>query len=92
MCLEDFINCLKTGKAVEGVILTFDDGLNCHYEYAYKELKKGALRYFMFQLNPTESKIIDVHRIHLILGKHESKSVFKFLDEKLMILCLIKIN
>ena len=41
---KDFINCLKTGKAVEGVILTFDDGLNCHYEYAYKELKKkGAL-------------------------------------------------
>lgn len=82
---KDFINCLKTGKAVEGVILTFDDGLNCHYEYAYKELKKrGLWGIFYVPTQPyTESKIIDVHRIHLILGKHESKSVFKFLDEKI---------
>ena len=57
-----------------------------------QRIKKGLGNILCSNSTYTESKIIDVHRIHLILGKHESKSVFKFLDEKLMILCLIKIN
>jgi peptidoglycan/xylan/chitin deacetylase (PgdA/CDA1 family) len=82
---EDFINSFKTGKPVNGVILTFDDALYCHYEYAYKELKKrGLWGIFYVPTQPyMESKILDVHRIHLLLGKHESKSVFEFLDKKI---------
>ena len=42
---EDFINSFKTGKPVNGVILTFDDALYCHYEYAYKEFKRLLKKY-----------------------------------------------
>ena len=35
---KDFLDSLKTGEVNKGVILTFDDGLKCHFDYVYKEL------------------------------------------------------
>jgi peptidoglycan/xylan/chitin deacetylase (PgdA/CDA1 family) len=82
---EEFVNSFKTGKPIDGVILTFDDGLSCHYEYVYTELKKrGLWGIFYIPTQPyVESKILDVHRTHLLLGKHESKTVFEFLDKRI---------
>jgi peptidoglycan/xylan/chitin deacetylase (PgdA/CDA1 family) len=83
--MEDFVNCFKTGKPVDGVILTFDDGLSCHYEYVYKELKKrGLWGIFYIPTQPyVEGKILDVHRTHLLLGKFESREIFDFLDKQI---------
>ena len=81
--IEDFTNSFKTGKTINGVVLTFDDGLFCHYEYAYKELKKrGLWGIFYIPTQPyVEGKILDVHRTHLLLGKYESKRIFEFLEK-----------
>ena len=80
--MEDFANCFRTGKPVEGILLTFDDGLSCHYEYVYKELKKrGLWGIFYIPTQPyTEGRILDVHKTHLLLGKYESKKIFEYLD------------
>ena len=37
---EEFIDSFKTGNTKKGIVLTFDDGLHCHYNYVFKELKK----------------------------------------------------
>lgn len=75
----EFINSFKSGTLPKGVVLTFDDGLKCHYDYAFKELKKRKL-WGIFYI-PTQSyrtnKMIDVHRIHLLLGKYSGKVVYK---------------
>ena len=80
---SEFINCLETGIPQKGVILTFDDGLYCHYEYVFKELKKRKLwGIFYIPTQPyTEKKILDVHRTHLLLGKYNSKKIFSFLND-----------
>jgi len=79
---EEFIKCVETGIPQKGVVLTFDDGLHCHYDYVFKELKKrGLWGIFYIPTQPyTEEKILDVHRTHLLLGKHSSKIIFSFLD------------
>jgi peptidoglycan/xylan/chitin deacetylase (PgdA/CDA1 family) len=80
---ENFIKCVKTGIPQKGVILTFDDGLSCHYNYVFKELKKRGL-WGIFYI-PTQSfvekKIIDVHRIHLLLGKFNSCDIYNYLEK-----------
>jgi peptidoglycan/xylan/chitin deacetylase (PgdA/CDA1 family) len=62
----------------EGMILTFDDGLKCHYDYAYKELKKRNLwGIFYVSTAPYKTnKILDVHRIHLLLGKYSGQEIY----------------
>lgn len=76
---SDFLDSFKTGIVPKGVVLTFDDGLNCHYEYVFKELKKRKL-WGIFYI-PTKAygtnKVIDVHRIHLLLGKNNAKEVYE---------------
>ena len=47
---NDFINCFSTNKTVSGIILTFDDGFSCHYDFVFKELKKGAYGDFFIYL------------------------------------------
>ena len=78
---EDFVNCFKTGKPVKGVVLTFDDGLSCHYDYVFKELKKRNLwGIFYIPIQPyTQGTLLDVHRSHLLLAKYKSSIVFSFL-------------
>ena len=81
---ENFVNSFKTGTPSKGVILTFDDGLFCHYDYVFQELKKrGLWGIFYVPTQPyVEGKLLDVHRTHLLLGKHESAKVFEFLEKK----------
>jgi peptidoglycan/xylan/chitin deacetylase (PgdA/CDA1 family) len=78
---EDFITSLNTGKPAEGVIITFDDGLSCHYDYAYKELKKRNLWGIFYVPTKvyTENKMLDVHRIHLLLAVHNGETVYQHL-------------
>ena len=41
---EDFIDSFHSNNPLpKGVILTFDDGLSCHYNYVFKELKRRNL-------------------------------------------------
>lgn len=78
---DAFMDSLITGELPEGVILTFDDGLICHYEHAFKELQSRGL-WGIFYI-PTgvyqTGKLLDVHRIHVLLGIIESQRIYEHL-------------
>ncbi|MEM6967612.1 MAG: polysaccharide deacetylase family protein [Bacteroidota bacterium] len=80
---EDFLNCFKTKTPARGVVLTFDDGLSCHYDFVFQELKKrGLWGIFYIPTQPyVEGKLLDVHRTHLLLGKYDSMKVFDTLNQ-----------
>lgn len=74
---QDFISAVQTGEPKPGVILTFDDGLQDHYQFVLPELvKRGLWGIFYIPALPyLEGKILDVHKIHLLLGRYESSEV-----------------
>lgn len=51
------------------IFLTFDDSLKSHYKYVFKILKKHKLNgiFYVPTLPYTQKKILEVHKIHLIL-------------------------
>jgi peptidoglycan/xylan/chitin deacetylase (PgdA/CDA1 family) len=75
---RDFLDSFKTGIIPTGIVLTFDDGLKCHYDFVFKELKKRNLwGIFYVPTNAySTNKVIDVHRIHLLLGRNNSKLIY----------------
>lgn len=76
---EEFLAAFEGGPMPQGAVLTFDDGLKCHYEYVYRELKKRGL-WGIFYV-PTgmyqSKKILDVHRIHILLGVRDSREIYE---------------
>ena len=78
---ENFANSFSSGEETKGVILTFDDGFYCHYNFVFEELiKRDLWGIFYIPTQPfTENKMLDVHRIHVLLSKFDSKTIFKFL-------------
>lgn len=80
---NDFVKSLETGQPTGGVVLTFDDGLKCHYRYVYPELLRRNLWgiFYVPTLPYVEYKLIDVHRVHLLLGTCDGKTVYDLLME-----------
>ena len=76
---QEFLDSFKTGITPKGVVLTFDDGLKCHYNFVYKELKKRNLWgiFYISTDNYQTNKLLDVHRVHLLLGRCSSETVYK---------------
>jgi len=75
---DEFENCLKTKKTIpNSIILTFDDGLSDHYKYVYPILKQNNLwGIFYISTFPYKDKtLLDVHRIHYLLGKYDGDEV-----------------
>ena len=65
------------------VVLTFDDGMICHYKYVYPELIKRKLWgiFYVPTLPYLEKKILDVHRIHLLIGASSGKELIMILNQ-----------
>lgn len=81
----DFLNSLKSKTPVQGVILTFDDGLKDHYLYVLPELVKRGLWgifYVCTGIYQTPA-LLDVHKVHLLLGKYGGKKILEILSEKI---------
>ncbi|QUM77862.1 polysaccharide deacetylase family protein [Moritella sp. 24] len=78
---EDMLE-VKNGKLLDKIILTFDDAISDHYEYVFPELKKrGITGVFYIPTQPyLNNKMLDVHKVHLILGSIESKIVLEKLN------------
>ena len=90
---DEWLNALrekKLGSAKGKVLLTFDDGMSCHYDYVYKVLTKRNLwGIFYVPTQPYQrDKVLDVHRIHLLCGAYsgiELLSTLKaFLKEEMI--------
>jgi len=73
----------QIGNLPEGGVLTFYDALKCHFKDVYPILKKRNLwGIFYIPTQPyVENKFLDVHRIHILLGKFESKIVYDYLQQ-----------
>ncbi len=69
---EDFLASLSTGRPVPGVVLTFDDGFSDHYRYVLPELRRRDLWgiFYVPTLPYRSGLLLDVHRIHLLLGRY----------------------
>ena len=78
---DDFEISLKNKTPINGIILTFDDGFRDHFNYVFPELLKRKLwGIFYVSTSPiVDNNILDVHRIHLLLGKYGGNEIFKTL-------------
>jgi peptidoglycan/xylan/chitin deacetylase (PgdA/CDA1 family) len=76
---DDFLQSIETGAARDGVVLTFDDGFKDHYEQVLPRL--SALGLWGIFYIPTgvypARRLLDVHRIHLLLGKFGGRAVLE---------------
>jgi peptidoglycan/xylan/chitin deacetylase (PgdA/CDA1 family) len=56
----------------DAMVLTFDDGLRDHADYVLPELEaRGLWAIFYIPTGPLATgKLLDVHRLHLLLGRH----------------------
>ncbi len=89
----EFFDCNQffymTKPIKNSLFLTFDDGLKCHYKVHKILNKKGINGIFYIPTQILEkSKILNVHKIHLILAHHGPKKSFeilnKFLERKMI--------
>lgn len=70
--LPEFLNkCHKGGQSCgDDILLSFDDGFSDHYRYVFQELaQRGLSGSFFPPVRPiVERKLLDVHKLHFILG------------------------
>lgn len=79
----ELMGAISSGEPVKGgIVLTFDDALDDHYRYVFPELKqRGLWGIFYVPAAPyLFDKILDVHRIHLLLGKCGGEKILRALQ------------
>lgn len=79
---EEFQSAISNNNPIDNsIVLTFDDGLSDHYEYVYPILKSlGMWGIFYIPSMPyVSNKLLDVHKVHYLLGKYDSKIVYQCL-------------
>lgn len=80
----ELVEAVKSGRPVEdGVVLTFDDGFTDHFRYVFPELvERNIAGIFYVPTRPlAEGSLLDVHRIHLLLGRNSGQRVFEWLRD-----------
>jgi len=83
LSLEEFRECLRSGTPAEkGLVLTFDDGFKDYYRYVLPALQKRNLwGLFYIPTRPLQcSTLLDVHRVHVLIGKCGAKKVLSLLS------------
>jgi peptidoglycan/xylan/chitin deacetylase (PgdA/CDA1 family) len=80
---DEFVLCLQTGFVPKGVILTFDDGLKDHFRYVLPVLMKKKLWgiFYVPTMIYQNREYLDVHKIHLLLGRQRSATLYARLME-----------
>lgn len=82
--LDDLCQAFRSRRAPErGVVLTFDDGLKDHYRYVMPALlRRGLQAIFYVATSPYETgRLLDVHRLHVMIGRHGGRTVFESMRE-----------
>jgi peptidoglycan/xylan/chitin deacetylase (PgdA/CDA1 family) len=64
------------------VVLTFDDGLRDHHDHVLPELRARGLwgLFYVATLPHTERRVLDVHKVHLALGRRGGRRVLEELE------------
>lgn len=80
---DEVLAALTGGPVPSGAVLTFDDGLRDHVEFVLPELVARGLWGFFFVASAphVEGVVLDVHRIHHLLGRHGGSACLRALDE-----------
>jgi peptidoglycan/xylan/chitin deacetylase (PgdA/CDA1 family) len=76
---DEYIETIKSGKNIDGVVLTFDDGFKDHSKYVMPELKKRGL-WGLFYVSTgiyKQKKILGVHRVHMLMGKYGANEILR---------------
>jgi peptidoglycan/xylan/chitin deacetylase (PgdA/CDA1 family) len=87
---SDFLASLDSGDPTPGVVLTFDDGFKDHHQYVLPNLlQRGLWGIFYIPTAPFETgKLIDVHRIHMLVGKYGgtalAETIQKIITEEML--------
>jgi len=69
---EEFLEAIRTGRVPrDGIVLTFDDGFSGHHRFVLPQLTaRGLWGIFYVPTGAyTNRKLLDVHRIHCLLGQ-----------------------
>ena len=82
---KDWIDALDNknhDKKLKGIILTFDDGLACHYDSVYKILKKKKLwGIFYIPCKPyIKKEMLNVHKVHILTSKFKIEKLIKLAE------------
>ena len=80
-----FINGQSSSDLGDKVLLTFDDGLKCHYSFVFDELvKRGLWGIFYVSTGVIDNnEILDVHKIHILTGTIDGKSLLKAINDSI---------
>jgi peptidoglycan/xylan/chitin deacetylase (PgdA/CDA1 family) len=68
---DQFLQAVRTGRTAPGVVFTFDDGVADHHQHVLpvlRELGMWGIFYVPTGIYRTPRRVLDVHRIHLLLG------------------------
>lgn len=78
---EQFTHSVSTGAVIENsLVLTFDDGLKDHIDVTRELVKRGLWGIFYIPTYPLISgEILDVHKIHLLIGALGGQKIFEVL-------------
>lgn len=81
---EEILDSIRTGQPVpNGLILTFDDGFHDHYAHVFPELhRRNIPGIFYVPTRPLhDGQLLEVHRTHLLLGRHGGHRIFERLQQ-----------
>jgi len=81
---DEFLDCVEQGRTIEdGIVLTFDDGLADHYDHVLPMLAERNLwgMFFVSSGPHADGRMLDVHRIHRLLGAFGGTRMLAALDE-----------
>jgi peptidoglycan/xylan/chitin deacetylase (PgdA/CDA1 family) len=80
---DAFFASVETGRPAPGIVLTFDDGVADHHDIVLPILERLGLwgLFFIPTAMYETGKLLDVHRIHLLLGRHGGIAMLQALDE-----------
>jgi peptidoglycan/xylan/chitin deacetylase (PgdA/CDA1 family) len=82
---DQFIQGNITADALNGVILTFDDGLSEHYSQVLPELlRRGLWGCFFIPTNILDYQtLLPVHSMHYLMGKFSAQKVWNVITQQL---------
>ena len=84
LSLEELSHALGSGRPVpNGIVLTFDDGFKDHYRFVLPELAKRDIPgiFYVSTYPYLSGRLLDVHRIHVLIGRFGGKTIFESLTK-----------